>query len=264
MRRLSAAAVLALAAAAVWLSGTAESALTPRNSILAPLPVSDSISIEGVGCGVPASATVTLPAGVSDVRPRRPAVGARSGDAALTGVSVQGTAVTFTAVADGERVCDPTASDTLPANRSWSADFEVEVGFTLRVGLVHFNVEGPGRETFKVRPREVRIRLFGAARGLRWTQFGGRKAVGLGSFRSLIPCPGGCTDNGTRLRVELTRPGYCPGLSRPGREEPAVFYTKIAFVLREQLGVLRPGREWVSTKLRNVCPPGAAPPILIR
>ncbi len=256
---------MALATVAVWPSGAAQSALAPRNSIVAPLPVSDEIGIEGVGCGVSASATVTLPAGAFDVRVRRPAVGARSTsfDAQLTGVSVQGNAVAFTAVADGDRVCDPNASDTPPASRSWSADFDVEVGFKQRVGVVHKNRDGPGGKNFKVRPREVRVRIAGAARGVRWTQFGGRKAVGLGSFRSLIPCAGGCSDNGTRLRVELTRPGYCPNLRLPGHGEPAVFYTKVAFVLRQRLGVLRPGREWMSTKLD--CPPPDPPsPILIR
>ena len=128
---------------------------------------------------------------------------------------------------------------------------------------MHYNRDGPGGKNFKVRPREVRIRIAGAARGVRWTQFGGRKAVGLGSFKSLIPCAGGCSDNGTRLRVELTRPGYCPTVRLAGHGEPAVFYTKVAFVLRQRLGVLRPGTEWLSTKLD--CPPArGAPPILIR
>lgn len=267
MRRLSAAAaVLALATVVVWTSSAAESKLTPRNSVLAPLRVSDSIGMEGVGCGVPASATLTLPAGVSEVRVRRPKAGARTRDldAVLTAVAVQGNAVTFTAVADGETVCDPTFSDTPPADRSWSADFDVEVGFTQRVGLVHYNRDGPGRKKLTVRPREVRIGIAGAARGLNWTRFGGRKAVGVGSFRSLIPCAGGCTDNGTRLSVELTRPAYCPTTLRaPGREEPAVFYTKVAFVLRERLGILRPGREWISDTLE--CPaPDPPRPILIR
>jgi hypothetical protein len=267
MRRLSAAGVLVLATVAVWPSGAAESTLMPRNSLVAPLLVSESISIEGVGCGVAASAAVTLPAGAFDVRVRRPSVGARSEDggltARLTNVSVQGSAVTLTAVADGDRVCDPNAEDTPPANRSWYADFDVEVRFTQRVGVVHFNRAGPGGKTFKVRPREVRIGIAGAARGVRWKTFGGRKAVGFGTFKSLVPCAGGCSDNGTRLRVELTRPGRCPGLRLPGHKEDAVFYVKVAFVLRERLGVLRPGREWISTKLE--CPPPAPPPpILIR
>ena len=264
MVRLSAAAVLVLATVAVWTPAAAESALTPRNSVFAPLEVTEEIGIEGVGCGVPASATVTLPAGVSDVRVKRPSVGARSEDfdAVLTNVSVQGNAAIFTAVADGDRVCDPGESDTPPASRSWSAGFDVEVGFTQRVGVVHFNRDGPGRKSFNVRPREVRVNFSATARGVRWTRFGGRKAVGFGTFKSLIPCAGGCSDNGTRLRVELTRPGRCPRLRLPGHKEDAVFYAKVAFVLRERLGVLRPGTEWMSTK--RTCPAAGTPPIPIR
>lgn len=262
MRRLGAAGVLAFAAVAVWLTAAAESALTPRNSVVAPLVVAERIAIDGVGCGVPASATVTLPAGISDVRVKRPSVGARNLDAQLTGVSVQGNAVIFTAVADGERVCDPTASDIPPASRSWSADFDVEVGFTQRVGVVFWDRQQARGNVLKVRPPQVRLNFAVAAKGVRWTQFGGRKAVGLGTFKSLVPCPGGCSDNGTRLRVELTRPGRCPGQSQRGHKEDAVFYVKVAFVLRERLGVLRPGTEWMSTRL--TCPPVGAPPILIR
>ena len=262
MLGLSAAAVVVLAGVAVWPSGAAQSALTPRNSVVAPLLVRDSIGIEGIGCGVPASATVTLPAGAFDLRVRRPSVGARSEDAPLTNVSVQGNAVTFTAVADGDRVCDPDSEATPPANRAWSADFDVEVGITHSGGVVLWDGDQPRGKSFTVRPREVRIGIAGAARRVRWKQFGGRKAVGFGSFKSLIPCAGGCSDNGTRLRVELTRPARCPGLTRPGHKEDAVFYAKIAFVLRQRLGVLRPGTEWISTK--RTCPPVGTPPILIR
>jgi hypothetical protein len=262
MRRPIAAGALLAAGVAAWPFAAAQPALTPRNSIVAPLLVRESIGIDGIGCGVPASATVTLPAGSSDAAVRRPPVGTRSDDAVLTGVAVQGAAVTFTAVADGARVCDPGAEGTPPASRPWSADFDVEVGFRQRVGVVHLNSEGQGGKPYKVRPREVRIGIAGAARGVRWTRFGARKAVGFGTFKSLIPCAGGCSDNGTRLRVELTRPGRCSGQRLPGHREDAVFYVKVAFVLRERLGILRPGTEWISTK--RTCPPLGSPPILIR
>jgi hypothetical protein len=262
MRHLRAAAFLAVAAAAASQLAAAETALTPRNSLVAPLAVHQAVTIEGVGCGVPASATVTLPPGAADARVRRPSVGARSDDASLTAVSVQGGAVTLTAAADGARVCDPAAESTPPASRPWSADFDVEVGFTQRVGVVHWDPDLPRARVFSVRPREVRVGFSAAARGVRWTRFGARKAVGVGRFRSLIPCAGGCGDDGTRLTVELTRPARCPGVTRPGHAEDAVFYAKIAFILRERLGVLRPGREWMST--RRTCPPAGTPPIPIR
>lgn len=105
---------------------------------------------------------------------------------------------------------------------------------------MHWDPGLPGAKTFSVRPREVRVDLSAAARGVRWTQFGARKAVGFGRFRSLIPCAGGCSDDGTRLRVELTKPARCPGVHRRGHREDAVSYARIAFVLQERLGVLRP------------------------
>jgi len=256
--------VLAFATLAVWLPGAAESTFTPRNSVVAPRLVSDEITIDGVGCRVPATATLTLAAGVLDVRVRKPSVGARStnGVARLSRVSARGNAVTFTAVADGDRICAPSADETPPESRSWTAAFDVEVGFKQRIGVVHFNFERVAGKPFVVRPRAVSLSFAVSVRRLRWTQFGGRTAVGLGSFKSLVPCPGGCSDDGTPIKVELTRPAYCPGLTLPGSKEAVVFYSKVAFVVRERLGVLRPGTEWISKKL--TCPPAGTAPIPIR
>jgi hypothetical protein len=258
MRRLSAAAVLVLATTSLWPSAEAEPRLTPANSVVASFVVSDSIDIEGVGCGVPASATLALPAGAFDVQVKRPVAGARDVDAHLTGVSAQGTAVTFTAVADSARVCDPAADTTPPASRPWSASFDVETAFEDRVAVVLWNLDPLRGKAFAVRPREVRIGLAGAARHIRWKQFGGRTAVGFGTFKSVTPCPaGGCSDNGTRLTVRLTRPAHCPGEHQRGHKEDVVFYRKVAFVLRQRLGVLKPGREWISARL--TCPLGGTP-----
>lgn len=259
MHHLSAAAVLALATASLslWPSAAAEPRLTPRNSVVASLLVHDSIDINGVGCGVAASATLPLPAGSSDVQVRRPLVGARDVDAQLTGVSAQGNMVTFTAVADSARICDPDAETTPPASRPWSAEFDAEAGFKERVMVVLWNLDPLRGKTFTVRPHQVRIGLSGAARQIRWKQFGGRTAVGFGSFKSIGACAGGCTDNGTRLTVKLTRPVHCPGETQHGHKEDVVFYGKVAFVLRERLGVLKPGRVWISAKL--TCPLGSKP-----
>jgi hypothetical protein len=258
MRRSTAVAVLLVATLPVWLPAAAEPKLTSRNSLIASLLVNDVIDIDGVGCGVPASATLALPAGASDAQVKKPSVGARDTDAQLTGVSAQGSSVTFTAVADGARVCDPAADTTPPSARSWSAQFDVQTGFKKRVAAVIFNIGQLQGKRFAVRPRQVRIGLAGAARHIRWKQFGARKAVGFGTFKSVIPCAGGCTDNGTRLAVTLTRPVYCPSETQPGHKEDAVFYAKAAFVLRQRLGILKPGREWISTKISE-CPQGGKP-----
>ncbi len=257
MRRLGALAVLAFATASSWPTAAAEPRLTSGNSVVASLRVRDTIEISGVGCGVPAAATLALPAGTSDVQVKQPVVGARDVDAQLTGVSPQATGVTLTAVADSADVCDPNASTTPPANRPWSAEFDVDVGFKQRVMVVLWNLFPLQGKAFAVRPSQVRIGLAGAARHIRWQQFGGRTAVGLGTFKSVIPCAGGCTDNGTRLKVKLTQPVHCPGESRRGHKEDVVFYGKVAFVLRQRLGVLKPGTEWISAKPK--CPLGGTP-----
>lgn len=250
------------AAAAAWSSAAAAPALTPRNSVLAPLVLTQTVRFDGVGCGVPASASVTLPAGASQVRVRSPLVGALEEDAQVTGAVVQGDTVTVTAVAVVPEICDPAESSVPPPERPWLADAEVQVRYTVRVGVVHANRDGPFGKPYRVRPPEVRIRFAVAARGVRWARFGGRTAVGFGTLKSLVPCAGGCRDDGTRLRVELTRPSRCAGQTLPGSRRDAVFYAKVAFVLRERLGVLRPGTEWISTRI--TCPPAGAPPIPVR
>jgi hypothetical protein len=240
---------LSVVAAPVLLAVAA--ALTPRNSVVAPLVSGERVDVQGVGCGVPASAAFGLPRGAAGVRVARPAVGARSFDARLTAVSVLGDAVVLTAVADTDAICDPAEEGRPPAERPWSAPFDVEVAYRLRVGVVFRDDDRLRGPAYKVRPREVRIGFAGAARGVRWTRFGGRTAVGFGRFKSLVPCAGGCSDDGTRLRVRLTRPAYCPGERRPGHREDAVFYTKVAFILEERLGVLKRGTEWISTVRRS-------------
>src|SRR4051794_17175455 len=126
MFRLSATAVLALTTMSLWPSAEAAAKLTPRSSVLASLLARDSIAIDGVGCGVPASATMALPSGAFEVQVKQPLLGARDLDAQITGVSVQGNVVTFTAVADSASICDPDEDTTPPADRPWSAQFDGE------------------------------------------------------------------------------------------------------------------------------------------
>jgi hypothetical protein len=78
----------------------------------------DSVEIEGLGCGLPGSATVSLPPTASDVQVRRPKVGATTLDSRLTEVAVIGPSVRLTAVGAGEDVCDPTSRTPLrPSGR---------------------------------------------------------------------------------------------------------------------------------------------------
>ena len=263
MFRLSAAALLALTTLSLWLSAAGASTLAPRNSVLASLLARDLVAFDGVGCGVPASATLALPKGAFDVQVKQPSVGARDGDAQITGVSVQGDVVTFSAVADSARVCDPNEDTTPPADRPWSAEFEGEASFKQQVMVVLRNLFPLEGKRTAVRPRRVRIGLAGAARKIRWKRFGGRTAIGLGTYKSVVPCAGGCTDNGTRLTVKLTRPVHCPSDSQPGRTQEFVFYGKVAFVVRERLGRLKPGTEWISARL-TTCPLDGRKPVAVR
>jgi hypothetical protein len=259
MLRHSAAFVLVLLATSSWPSAAA----APRSSVLASLVARDSIAIAGVGCGVPASATQTLPAGAFDVQVKQPLVGTRDLDAQITDVSIQGNAVTFTAVADSAAVCDPAEDPTPPADRPWSAQFDAEASFKQRVEVVLRNLFPLQGKRVAVRPRRVRIGLAGVARKIRWKRFGGPTAIGHGIYKSVTPCAGGCTDNGTRLSVKLTRPVHCPSDSQPGGKQEFVFYGKVAFVLRERLGVLKPGTEWISTRLKE-CPADGRKPVAVR
>ncbi len=46
--------------------------------------------------------------------------------------------------------------------------------------------------------------------GIRWKRFGGKKAVGKGTLRLDYCRPGeNCPDNGKRIRLVASRPGYC-------------------------------------------------------
>ena len=111
---------MVLASLSAWASASAAPELTPSNSVIAPLLVRDSIHIEGIGCGVPASASMALPPNVLDVNVRAPGVGTRDGDARITDVVVQANVVTFTSVDDGEFVCDLNSDSAPPASRPWS------------------------------------------------------------------------------------------------------------------------------------------------
>ena len=189
MRLLSAAAVALLAVLSVRASASAAPSVTPGQPVAAPLIVRSLIEIEGVGCGLPASSRVALPANVLGVKVHLPKVGARDGDARITKVVSTGNAVTFTAVADSDAVCDPDRDPTPPASRRWSAEFDVELAMKRRV-VVAARADWLPRGGFLVRPRVVGLSA-GAGlaqtdtvRDVRWQSFGGRKAVGLGVFKA--------------------------------------------------------------------------------
>lgn len=154
---------MVLASLSAWASASAAPELTPSNSVIAPLLVRDSIHIEGIGCGVPASASMALPPNVLDVNVRAPGVGTRDGDARITDVVVQANVVTFTSVDDGEFVCDPNSDSAPPASRPWSADFAAEVG-AKRQAPATLRTDWYRRSRCVVRPRVVGLGLRSRAR----------------------------------------------------------------------------------------------------
>ena len=240
------------------LIGLVTAAAMMAGSVVAPVLVRGQIDIEGVGCGVPASANLALPTGLTDVRVRRPEVGARDGDASITDVAVGTSAVTFTAVADGSETCSPDSGSTPPAERRWSAIYEAEVA-AKHAAPVAVRTDWLLHGRFALRPRIVGVSsgpglaANDTVRHVRWKTFGGRKAVGFGTFKLrhfFCPSRNRCgVEEGQPVRVELTRPGYCPPDNVLSVGMPVgrfVFYGKIAVVNRRRIGVLKPGTEFQS------------------
>jgi hypothetical protein len=205
---------------AVLVLATTAAAGGGDGSVVAPLRVSRGhVEIAGAGCGVPSSATLTLPAGASGVDVRRPVVGARNSDARLTDISVQGNLLTFTAVGDGTDICDGTPS--LPWSLSFdSHDQSLDVAFTEQVTVLFWDDDVS--LTLTARPRRVPINPLWTVRHVRWRRFGGSQAIGSGTMF------------GGRVRLSLSHPAHCPGqLTLPGHLEDAVFYGKVVAVPRD-------------------------------
>ena len=239
MRRLRAAAFLALAAVAASSPAAAEAALTPRNSLVAPLLVADSVSIEGVGCGVPASATIGLPSGAVDVRVRgrRSAPGART--RAHRACPSRATPSLHRHRGRGA-ICDPGAEATPPANRPGRL-LRAEVAYRQRVGVVHRDADrprgrssrcargGPHRASPGPRPRRALDALRRRARpsasaasgpSSRARRLQRRRNAPQGASYPARPLPG----------LSAARPQGGRRLLQQGRLRP-----------RERLGVLKPG-----------------------
>jgi hypothetical protein len=254
MRLISASAVALVAVVSVGASASAAPPVTPGKPVAAPQVVRDVLEIKGVGCGVPASSSLALPPNVFGVQVQRPKVGAKDVQAHITKVVSTPNAVTFTAVADSDAICDPDRDPTPPASRRWSAEFEVEVAMKRRV-VVAARADWLPRGGYLVHPRVVGLSS-GAGlaqtdtvRDVRWNSFGGRKAVGFGVFKArrfFCPSPSRCIPQHNQpVRVELTLPTYCTGTnvvtSRGARD--FVFYGKVAAFNLRRIVSLRPGTE---------------------
>ena len=183
--------------------------------------LADVATVGGVGCGVAATATVTLPATASAIAVRRPKAGDTTDESRLTGVLVSGTTVQLTAVGDGPTVCDPEEDpDVPPAQRPWRGLYPYDIAFHERVAVAFWAGAAVPRARPVARPRTVRVPDIATMVHMRWRSFGARRAVGYGRLRCEIP---GCVGRGDRFKVVLGDPSRC------GDVGDAVYYGRIRF-----------------------------------
>jgi hypothetical protein len=221
--RRALAAAVALLSTAPLLGGDARAAeeLTPANSILFAFGSRNAETLTGIDCGTTATLVKPLPAGSVAIEVVEPRVGDRDtlgGGTRVTAVTVAGTDVTITVLADGPTICDPSRTGVPPGEPvHWRAGYDVHIEHKRRVQAtmrVFYESYLHGAR-WKLRPRTIRDTRAGAApgarvTGIRWKRFGGRKAVGFGTLR-LDYCRRGdnCPQDGKRIRVVARRPDYC-------------------------------------------------------
>jgi hypothetical protein len=208
------------------------SAAAAKDSFPFAFAASSTERFAGADCGTTASITKTYPAGATGITVPEPAVGDRDGGGGtrVTAVSVAGTAVTITIVADGPQICDPERTGYPPGETvHWTASYDVRAEYTREVQAtlrVYYESYLHGAK-WKMRPRTIHDSRAGAApgqriTGIRWKRFGGRKAIGYGTLRQDY-CRRGdnCPQNGKRIRVVASKPDYC-------KDSDRIEYLKIA------------------------------------
>ena len=181
-------------------------------SLIAQSERFDELSIEGVGCGIGASTVLSLPPTSTEIRVRSPKVGDTTPESRLTEAAVSGPSVRFTAVGDGDFICNPAEDPSVPpSQRPWSGSFDTHITFRERVSARYWSGRDP---KLKTRPRTVSIHFVAKVRKIRWRTFGGRKAIGFGRLRVDEPPGFNCTrrtcpGHGDRFKVVLSRPSRC-------------------------------------------------------
>ena len=204
-------------------------------SVPVPSTLTGKVKISGTGCVTPATASVDLPRGASNVNVRKPQVGDVRPESHITGVEVDGDAVRISAQSTAE-LCFPEAE--------WSDTYRYAIDYEQRT-VVHFSYGSYRTTPHPVRPRNIEMQFYATVRDIKWRSFGGRKAVGFGTIRFDEPpgvhcTPKTCLGEGDRFKVVLSRPSLC-GTFGP-------YYGKYAFVTTTQVGVVKPGREMASKK----------------
>ncbi|MFY9264918.1 MAG: hypothetical protein WAO61_05785 [Solirubrobacterales bacterium] len=220
---------VAIIAALVLTSGAAAATkLTSRNSVSYALMNNTTEQLTGVNCGATATFTRTLPEGSAAIKIVKPVIGELDGTGKgtrVTAVSVAGTVVSFTVVADGPNVCDPALTGYPPGDDvPWQAVYDFRAEYTRRIQTtmrVFYESYTHGAK-WKTRPKTIQDSRKGTPRrarqrvtGIKWKSFGGRKAVGYGKLREDF-CRSGdnCPNNGKRVRLVAGKPGYCKDSNR--------------------------------------------------
>jgi hypothetical protein len=214
-------------------------------SLIAKSERFDTVSIDGVGCGLAGSTVLPLPPTSTDIRVRSPKVGDTTLDTRLTEAAASGPSVRFTAVGAGDFICDPAEDPSVPpAQRPWSGSYDTEITFRERVSARYWSGRDP---KLKTRPRTVSIHFVAKVRKIRWRTFGGRKAIGFGRLRVDEPPGFNCTrrtcpGHGDRFKVVLSRPSRCADNGN------AVWYDHVAFHTTKRVGRIRAGGLYASVK----------------
>ncbi len=210
-----------LCAALLGGDAAAASELTAANSILFEFAASSTETLTGTNCQTTATLVKTLPAGAMGIKVAEPAIGDRDqlgGGTRVTDVSIAGTVVTISVLADGPTICDPARTGIPPGEPvEWRAVYDFRAAYTRRVQatLRIFYESYLFGAKWKLRPKPIRDTRAGGApgarvTGIRWKRFGGRKAVGKGTLRLDYCRPGeNCPDNGKRIRLVASKPRYC-------------------------------------------------------
>jgi len=217
--------ILTLVALAVLAMGGAAVAatLTPRNAVSYDLMTNSTEVLAGTNCGATATFSKTLPAGSTGIKLVKPVVGDRDGagnGTTVTAATVTGTVISFTVVANGPNICDPALTGYPPgADVPWKATYDVRAEYQRLIPTtirIYFESYVFGAK-WKDRPKTIQDSRAGTPRnvrqrytGIKWSSFGGKKAVGKGKLRQDY-CRRGdnCPQNGKRVRLVASKPRFC-------------------------------------------------------
>lgn len=221
MRRKYALALALLAT--LTLASSAAGALNSRNSVSYALMTNSTEVLTGTNCGTSVTFTKTLPAGSTGIKVVKPVVGDRDSTGngtQVTAVSVSGTVVSFTVVANGPNICDPALAGYPPgedvpwqASHDFRAEYSRRIATTMRIYYESYTFGAK----WKMRPKTIQDTRAGTPRNVRervtnikWKSFGGKQAIGFGKLRQdYCRKNDKCPQNGKRVKLVASKPGYC-------------------------------------------------------